>query len=125
VLVDVGHNPQAAAALVAALKAQPAAGRTLAVYAALADKDAAGVVAALQGQVDGWFLAGLDGARGQTAAQLRERVHASDAATAALSDNGGQARDAALAQALPGDRVLVFGSCHTVAEALPLLRSAG
>ncbi|AMJ57482.1 MULTISPECIES: bifunctional tetrahydrofolate synthase/dihydrofolate synthase [Stenotrophomonas] len=124
VLLDVGHNPQAAAALAAALKAEPAAGRTLAVYAALADKDAAGVVDALQGQVDGWFLAGLEGARGQTAAQLRERLAGTGASTADLSASVAQALQAALGQARQGDRVLLFGSFHTVAEALPLLRSA-
>ena len=124
VLLDVGHNPQAAAALAAALKAEPVAGRTLAVYAALADKDATGVVEALQGQVDGWFLAGLEGARGQTAAQLRERLAQTGAANATLSDTVAKALEAAVGQAGPGDRVLLFGSFHTVAEALPLLRSA-
>ncbi|KRG43573.1 bifunctional folylpolyglutamate synthase/dihydrofolate synthase [Stenotrophomonas pictorum JCM 9942] len=125
VLVDVGHNPQAATALAAALKAEPAAGRTLAVYAALADKDAPAVVAALQGQVAGWFLAGLDAARGQSALQLRDRLLQTEAATAVLADDVGRALEAALAQAQAGDRVLVFGSFHTVAEVLPLLRSAG
>ena len=49
VLVDVGHNPQAARELASWLHASPVAGRTLAVFAALADKDAVGVVAALAG----------------------------------------------------------------------------
>lgn len=124
VLLDVGHNPQAAGALAAALKAEPVQGRTFAVYAALADKDAVGVVEALQAQVDGWFLGGLEGTRGQTSAQLRERLMQTAAAEAGLSDNVAKALDAALAQAKQGDRVLVFGSFHTVAEALPLLRSA-
>ncbi|KRG41923.1 bifunctional folylpolyglutamate synthase/dihydrofolate synthase, partial [Stenotrophomonas panacihumi] len=39
VLLDVGHNPQAARALAAWLQARPATGGTRAVYAALADKD--------------------------------------------------------------------------------------
>jgi dihydrofolate synthase/folylpolyglutamate synthase len=125
VLVDVGHNPQAAAALAAALKSQPVAGRSLAVYAALADKDAEGVVQALQAQVDGWFLAGLDGARGQSAAQLQQRLQQTPAASASLSKDVATALNAALAQAAEGDRVLLFGSFHTVADALPLLRSAG
>ena len=123
VLVDVGHNPQAAAALAAALKANPATGRTLAVYAALADKDAAGVAAALQARIDRWHLAGLDGPRGQSAAQLRERL-AGTAASATLSATVEQALASALEQARRGDRVLVFGSFHTVAEALPLLQQA-
>jgi len=121
VLVDVGHNPQAAAVLAAALQARPAAGRTLAVYAALADKDAPGVVAALQGRIDRWHLAGLEGAREQSAAQLRGRLAGTAAAGAALSANVEQALASALEQARRGDRVLVFGSFHTVAEALPLL----
>ena len=123
VLVDVGHNPQAAAALAAALKANPATGRTLAVYAALADKDAAGVAAALQARIDRWHLAGLDGPRGQSAAQLRERL-AGTAASATLSATVEQALASVLEQARRGDRVLVFGSFHTVAEALPLLQQA-
>ena len=122
VLVDVGHNPQAAAALGAALQARPASGRTLAVYAALADKDAAGVVAALQARIDRWYLAGLDGVRGQNAGQLRERLAGTAAAGAVTCADVGQALAAALEQARRGDRVLVFGSFHTVAEALPLLQ---
>ncbi len=121
VLVDVGHNPQAAAVLAAALQARPAAGRTLAVYAALADKDAPGVVAALQGRIDRWHLAGLEGARGQSAARLRDRLAGTAAAGATVSANVEQALASALEQARRGDRVLVFGSFHTVAEALPLL----
>ena len=124
VLLDVGHNPQAATALATALNAQPIAGRTLAVYAALADKDAEGVAAALQAQVEAWFFAGLEGPRGQTAAQLQARLTTNDAGDAVLSDTVAQALAAALAAAGEGDRVLVFGSFHTVAEALPLLRSA-
>ncbi len=122
VLVDVGHNPQAAAALAAALKANPAAGRTLAVYAALVDKDAAGVVAALQARIDRWHLAGLEGARGQGAEQLREKLAGTAATGAVLSATVEQALASALEQARRGDRVLVFGSFHTVAEALPLLQ---
>ncbi|MEH6419609.1 bifunctional tetrahydrofolate synthase/dihydrofolate synthase, partial [Pseudomonas sp. CGJS7] len=58
VLVDVGHNPQAARELAAWLAAQPAR-RTHAVFAALGDKDAPGVVAALAERIDAWHLAGL------------------------------------------------------------------
>jgi len=80
------------------------------------------VVAALQGRIDRWHLAGLEGARGQSAERLRERLAGTAAAGAALSANVGQALAGALEQARRGDRVLVFGSFHTVAEALPLLR---
>ncbi|WP_295937940.1 bifunctional tetrahydrofolate synthase/dihydrofolate synthase [uncultured Xanthomonas sp.] len=125
VLVDVGHNPQAARELAAALQAQPVAGRTCAVFAALADKDAAGVVEALAAQVDAWHLAGLAGNRGQSAAQLRARLAGTAAAEAGGAESVAQALQSALAQAQPGDRVLVFGSFHTAAEALHWLHSAG
>ncbi|WP_295943126.1 bifunctional tetrahydrofolate synthase/dihydrofolate synthase [uncultured Xanthomonas sp.] len=125
VLVDVGHNPQAARELATALQAQPVAGRTCAVFAALADKDAAGVVDALAAQVDAWHLAGLAGNRGQSAAQLRARLAGTAAAEAGGAESVAQALQSALAQAQPGDRVLVFGSFHTAAEALHWLHSAG
>ena len=124
VLVDVGHNPQAARELAAALKAAPVAGRTRAVFAALQDKDAAGVVEALGGQVDDWHLAGLDGARAQSAQALQARLHDTAAAAAQQHATVADALEAALAAAAAGDRVLVFGSFHTAAQALQWLDAA-
>jgi len=124
VLVDVGHNPQAARELAAALKAAPVAGRTRAVFAALQDKDAAGVVEALGGQVDAWHLAGLDGARAQSAQALQVRLQDTAAADARQHATVADALEAALAAAAAGDRVLVFGSFHTAAQALQWLDAA-
>jgi len=124
VLVDVGHNPQAARELAAALKAAPTVGRTLAVFAALQDKDAKGVVEALADRVDGWHLAGLDGARAQSAAALQARLAGTAANGGALHDTVPAALQQALAGAQAGDRVLVFGSFHTAAQALQWLEHA-
>ncbi|MNV45493.1 Bifunctional protein FolC [compost metagenome] len=121
VLVDVGHNPQAARELAAALKAAPVAGRTVAVFAALQDKDAVGVVQALEGQVQAWHLAGLDGARAQSAAALQSRLHDTAAGAGHCHDSVAAALQAAVAEAAAGDRVLVFGSFHTAAQALQWL----
>ncbi|PPU01271.1 bifunctional tetrahydrofolate synthase/dihydrofolate synthase [Xanthomonas arboricola] len=123
VLLDVGHNPQAARALADALGAQAHTGSTHAIYAALADKDVLGVVEAVAAQVDHWALAGLDGARGQSAQALQARLQGSAAAQAACHGDVAGALRAVLAQASPGDRVLVFGSFHSVADALNALRS--
>ncbi|CAG2085959.1 bifunctional tetrahydrofolate synthase/dihydrofolate synthase [Xanthomonas euroxanthea] len=123
VLLDVGHNPQAARALADALGAQAHTGSTHAIYAALADKDVLGVVEAVATQVDHWSLAGLDGARGQSAQALQARLQGSAAAQAVCHGDVAGALGAVLAQAAPGDRVLVFGSFHTVADALNALRS--
>ena len=125
IVVDVGHNPQAAAALADWLHTRPKR-RTLAVYAALADKDAAGVVAALANGVDGWLLAGsLDaGPRGADAGALAQRVAGTPAAAGARHADVATALAAAMALAAPGERVLVFGSFHAVAEALRHLNAA-
>ncbi|MBD7955907.1 bifunctional tetrahydrofolate synthase/dihydrofolate synthase [Stenotrophomonas sp. Sa5BUN4] len=124
VLVDVGHNPQAAAALARALQAEPVSGRTLAVYAGLQDKDAAGVVQALGEAVSEWTLAGLEGPRGQDAATLAARLAGTVAADASQADTVAHALAQVLTQAVQGDRVLVFGSFHTAAEALAWLQTA-
>ncbi|MCF7221265.1 bifunctional tetrahydrofolate synthase/dihydrofolate synthase [Lysobacter sp. TLK-CK17T] len=124
VLVDVGHNPQAARALAEWLRAQPAAGRTRAVYAALDDKDAAGVVTALAEEIHDWFLAGLEdaGARGSGVDALAVRLAGTAAAAGRRNADVATALAAALAGAQAGDRILVFGSFHTVAAALQVLR---
>ena len=126
VLVDVGHNPQAARALAGWLHAQPPR-RTLAVYAALADKDAAAVVAALANGVDGWHLAGSQtyGARGQSAQALAQTLAGSTAADGTCHANVASALAAAVQQAAPVGRVLVFGSFHAAAQAVQWLNEGG
>ncbi len=125
VIVDVGHNPQAARELAAWLRATPVAGRTLAVFAALADKDVMGVVTALEDEISHWSLAGLEagGTRGQGVDQLASQLQDSAAAQGTRHATVREALQAAHAQAGSGDRVLVFGSFHTVAEALAILHS--
>jgi dihydrofolate synthase/folylpolyglutamate synthase len=120
-LVDVGHNPQAARALAAWLDAEPSAGRVFAVYGALADKDVAGVVAALGRRIDGWFLAGLerDTPRGLPADAIAATLAAvlPGAAVQAFPD---VARAWAAARAAAGDEdtVLLFGSFFVAGAAL-------
>ncbi|MDN5865489.1 MAG: bifunctional folylpolyglutamate synthase/dihydrofolate synthase [Gammaproteobacteria bacterium] len=115
-LLDVAHNPQAAAMLAAWLKAAPPR-RTLAVFAMLADKDAAGVAATVAPAVTRWFLAPLTGRRGQSAAELASKT-ADTLRAPVLCENMASALRAALQSARGGDRIVVFGSFHTVEEAL-------
>jgi dihydrofolate synthase/folylpolyglutamate synthase len=116
-VLDVAHNPDAAAALAANLGRWPVRGRTIAVCAMLADKDVAGVLDALRGRVDRWFAAATDGARGLGAAALAERAAAAGIEMIA----GGSVPEAmrrAAREACVGDRIVVFGSFHTVGPAL-------
>ncbi|TWH10502.1 bifunctional tetrahydrofolate synthase/dihydrofolate synthase [Pseudoxanthomonas taiwanensis] len=122
VVVDVAHNPQAARELAAWAKARPASGATAMVLAVLADKDAAAIVQALEGCVDRWHLAGLEGiARGEAVDALAARLAGTATGSRDASVEAALAR--ALAQSAPGDRVVVAGSFHTAAAALAMLRS--
>jgi dihydrofolate synthase/folylpolyglutamate synthase len=119
-LVDVGHNPQAARALAQWLDAQPPA-RTHAIYGALSDKDVAGVLGALGSRIDRWHLASLqaDTPRGLSAAALVERLHHAlpQASFDTYADVSG-ALIGARAQAQPGERILAFGSFFVASAVL-------
>jgi dihydrofolate synthase/folylpolyglutamate synthase len=125
VVIDVGHNPQAARELAAWLRTEPVQGETFAVFAALADKDVAGVAQALGAQIDGWFLAGLGdvGPRGTDVTTFAERLAGTPAAGGIRHATVAEAFAAALAQTRAGDRILIFGSFHTAAAALQALQS--
>ncbi|MDB6164747.1 MAG: folC [Xanthomonadaceae bacterium] len=127
VWVDVAHNPQAAQALSGWLRKTPVSGMTLAVFAALGDKDIAGLVTALEADVDRWFLAALQtaGPRALSLADFRQQVQDTAAAQAEPFDTVSEAIQAARQCAQRGDRLLVFGSFHTAAAALRLLQAVG
>jgi dihydrofolate synthase/folylpolyglutamate synthase len=127
IVVDVAHNPQAAGELAAWSAANPAQGRVFAVFAALADKDVAGIVARVAATVDRWWLAGLEdaGPRGQDVDALAASLAGSAAADASRATDVAAALAAARAAARPGDRVLAFGSFHTAAAALRALGPCG
>ena len=116
-ILDVAHNPPAAAVLAANLRARSCTGRTLAVAGILADKDADGVIQALAGVVDEWYTATLAGPRGRTAAELRDLLNAGGH-RATASNGVVNACQVARQTARPGDRVIILGSFHTVAPAL-------
>ena len=124
-ILDVAHNPDAAGVLARNLRALPTAGRTLAVCGILADKDAAGVAAQLRDCIDAWWLASTEGARGISGAALAERIAPQIAAPLEVARDVAAACAAALAAAGPLDRIVVFGSFHTVGPALDWLEARG
>lgn len=120
-VLDVAHNPQAAAELAANLRQMPCGGRTLAVCAMLADKDMAAVVAQLKDVVDDWYPAGLGPPRGASAGQMAAALAQAGISAHPACPHAVTALAAAQAVAVPGDRIVIFGSFHTVAEALAAL----
>jgi dihydrofolate synthase/folylpolyglutamate synthase len=97
---------------------QPRA-RTLAVFAMLKDKDIEGVIAAVSAQVDEWFIAPLPGPRGADLARMeRALLPAGVAVPVSSCADVGDALRRARERARPDDKILVFGSFYTVADAL-------
>jgi dihydrofolate synthase / folylpolyglutamate synthase len=124
-ILDVAHNPDAARVLAANLRAPEFAGETLAVCGILADKDAAAIVLELRDCFGAWWCASLDGARGRSGVALAQEVRAHGGVRVAAADTIAAACAAALAAARSGDRIVVFGSFHTVGPAIDWLEAQG
>ncbi|MEW5973685.1 MAG: bifunctional tetrahydrofolate synthase/dihydrofolate synthase [Pseudomonadota bacterium] len=118
VWIDVAHNPAGVEALARAMGDLPAAGRTLAVFSALADKDAVGMACTMADRVDAWYVAGLEGPRGRQAGDLAELLRQAGLPVAGAWPRPAMAYNAALGEAGAGDRLLVFGSFLCVADIL-------
>ncbi|MGB5104550.1 MAG: bifunctional tetrahydrofolate synthase/dihydrofolate synthase [Steroidobacteraceae bacterium] len=120
-VLDVAHNPDSARVLAANLARLPVPGRSFAVCGMLADKDVAGVVGLLREIIDRWYAAGTAGPRSLLASELASRAKA---AGMEMVEGGSivEAMRLAAGEARPGDRVVVFGSFHTVGPALAELR---
>ncbi|WP_109125668.1 bifunctional tetrahydrofolate synthase/dihydrofolate synthase [Dyella sp. C11] len=119
-VVDVGHNPQAARALAEWLDARPDM-PVHAVYGALADKDVSGVIRALGSRIAHWHLAGLerDTPRGLPAQALAERlVEALPDARFDIHADVPAALKAAKNAANAGECVLAFGSFFVASAVL-------
>lgn len=125
VVLDVGHNPQAAAQIALWLAGQPGGGRCRIVLGMLSDKDVGAVAALIAPYATGWWLAGLEAEtdRGLSAEALGRwvRPHAG-AAPVRLAATVAQALAEACAGTGARERVLVLGSFFTVAAALRALQ---
>ncbi|RDE24473.1 bifunctional tetrahydrofolate synthase/dihydrofolate synthase [Motiliproteus coralliicola] len=119
-LLDVAHNPHAAHYLASTLP--PIDGQSFCVLGMLADKDCSETISELLPLVDHWLLAGLSGPRGLSADALQEALPEKARADALRFDTPWQACQAALRQSNRGDRILVLGSFHTVADILAQLQ---
>ncbi|MET1079136.1 MAG: bifunctional tetrahydrofolate synthase/dihydrofolate synthase [Pseudomonas sp.] len=119
-LLDVGHNPHAAEYLAQRLAERVERGRCLAVFGLLADKDLAGVVGALCGEVQHWAVAPLPTPRTRPAVELQTTLLNLGASVTVYADVAA-ALQGQCEQATPYDEILVFGSFYCVAEALDWL----
>ena len=122
-VLDVAHNPHAAATLARNLDQMGFFPRTHAVFGSMRDKDVDAILARLAPLVDAWHFTDLPTARAMTATELIERHRRLDlkgpgAVQVAAHASPALALAAALEGADPADRIVVFGSFLTVGGVL-------
>lgn len=124
VILDVAHNPHAAATLAQNLDNMGFHPYTYAVFGSMIDKDIDGVIHHLKGKIDHWCVTGLPLPRAATAQQLKDKLldagvepeFKPDAAcTIETFESPAVAFANALSRASENDRIVVFGSFLTVA----------
>ncbi|MFW9286434.1 bifunctional tetrahydrofolate synthase/dihydrofolate synthase [Glaesserella parasuis] len=118
VIIDVGHNPHAARYLSDRLAEWVQPNRKIyAVFSALVDKDLSGIVEPLEELIDEWHCAGLQSYRGQSGAEVKNKLlTALPNAKAVAYENVIEASQVLFETASEQDIILVFGSFHTVAD---------
>lgn len=119
VILDVAHNPAAAAVL--ADKLTPQQGKIVAVAAVLEDKDWSSMVAQLNPAIDYWHIAELTGISRAAKGQSLLKLLYNNGIEGTLSDTVEQAFQSAIAKAGKTGKVVVFGSFHTVAAVLDFI----
>ncbi len=120
-VLDVAHNPHAVAALTANLDAMGFFPVTHAVFGAMADKDLAALLARIDPLIDRWYFTDLPLPRAASAAALQAIQAALPGARkvpASTHPDPLSALRAARDAADPADRIIVFGSFHTVGGVL-------
>jgi dihydrofolate synthase/folylpolyglutamate synthase len=124
VILDVAHNPHAAATLAQNLGNMGFYRYTFAVFGAMHDKDIAGIIEHLKGHIDHWCITPLPLPRSALTGQLQQ--HLAEAGVMQKDTLGEEktifafaspadAYANALSRASENDRIVVFGSFLTVA----------
>ena len=124
-VLDVAHNPHSVAALTENLDAMGYYPTTHAVFGAMADKDLPAMLERIAPLIDHWHLTDLPLDRAITAEELRKVLDAHPATApggksrvAGCHADPMSALRAAVSQADPADRIVVFGSFFTVGGVL-------
>ena len=132
VVLDVAHNPHAAAALAQNLGNMGFHPYTYAVFGAMADKDIDGILAQMKPHIDHWCVTDLPLPRAASAKELKEKLleagvvpeFSSNAArTIEQFANPAEAYANAHRRAGENDRIVVFGSFLTVAAVMEARKS--
>lgn len=120
-VLDVAHNPASATYLAKRLNKFPTTGMTRAVVSILSDKDIEETLRPLLEIVSIWYVAPLDLPRGSTTKNMANCLQKLGVAAYDIhsTESVVTAYEQAVYEAKTQDRILVFGSFHTVASVLP------
>jgi dihydrofolate synthase / folylpolyglutamate synthase len=125
VVLDVAHNPQAAAVLADNLADMGFYEHTYAVLGMLKDKDIASVCRAVKERVSAWLATDLAVPRGASAVAIAEAISVAGVAEEVPRfKSPREAYAAARKRAGENDRIIVFGSFHTVADVMAVMDAA-
>lgn len=115
-IYDVSHNPDSVALLAKRLQNMTTQGKTYALFSMLGDKDILASIEGIKSKVDEWMVAPLFVKRAAELETLKQAFQTAGIENVTYFSSLGKAYRQVQAYAKEGDRVLVFGSFHTVAE---------
>jgi dihydrofolate synthase/folylpolyglutamate synthase len=131
VVLDVAHNPHAAATLAQNLANMGFHRYTYAVFGIMQDKDIAAVIEPMAQYIDHWCVADLPSPRSASAQELAQALAARRPAGAGADEfsvtafaNPAEAFANAMSRAEENDRIVVFGSFYTVAGVMAARKSS-
>ncbi|MGI9203027.1 MAG: bifunctional tetrahydrofolate synthase/dihydrofolate synthase [Woeseiaceae bacterium] len=120
-ILDVAHNPAAAAALAMRLVDLQITGQVTAIIGLLRDKDVQGVIEPLSEFVDRWIAVTVNGPRAAAAEQLGKEIAGLSGKPCLIADTIDAALGFAAKQASAKDVVVVTGSFYLVGPAIDWL----
>lgn len=111
---DVAHNVDSVKWLADKLDSMPCTGKTYAVFSMLGDKDIRGCLAIIKEKIDSWYVAPLNVKRGASMEILSANFQKEYIENVTLYSTISDAYQNAKSTACIGDRIIVFGSFHTL-----------
>lgn len=123
-VLDVAHNPAAAAVLAASLQDLSQRGGITAVVGMLADKDVQGIVEPLSKLVDAWIAVPLQATRAEPVASLAQKIANCSMKPCRIAETIVGALELAERRAAADELILVTGSFYAVGPALQWLQQA-
>jgi dihydrofolate synthase / folylpolyglutamate synthase len=117
-ILDVAHNPASCQQLAIRLQQTPIQGKTHAIVGMLVDKDSIKSLAPLLPIIDVWHVTSLQGERGAPASRLTSILKNLGARYIHIFESVIDAYTDALNQTTINDRIVAFGSFHTISPIL-------